>query len=377
MLYFLTYSEKYNGIYSSQVIDVCNKIQKLSNKKVILISLVSLRFFNKERLVIRENYKNSIVIPMFPKIRFWKLNIISLVPIFLFSKNNILISRNAISTNLGFTLRKLGLIKKVIFDARAVEYEQFKEYKIVTDKLLVKRFFDIEKKAVLNSDFRLAISDKLVNYWSEKFNFLKQDYTVIPSTLNSIHLSNINIINRESLGFKKSDIIFVYSGSSSDWQSFSNIILFANKFLDRNEKYKLLILSNKTDLVKDFIRKFPNQISIKWFNPKDVIKVLKICDYGLLIREKSITNKVASPVKFAEYLYAGLKIIISPNIGDCTKFVIENNCGYLDDNFELTLKKLTAKEKKVNRELALNNFSKNSIIIENEYVNLIKIAYAH
>ena len=377
MLYFLTYSEKYNGIYSSQVIDVCNKIQKLSNKKVILISLVSLRFFNKERLVIRENYKNSIVIPMFPKIRFWKLNIISLVPIFLFSKNNILISRNAISTNLGFTLRKLGLIKKVIFDARAVEYEQFKEYKIVTDKLLVKRFFDIEKKAVLNSDFRLAISDKLVNYWSEKFNFLKQDYTVIPSTLNSIHLSNINIINRESLGFKKSDIIFVYSGSSSDWQSFSNIILFANKFLDRNEKYKLLILSNKTDLVKDFIRKFPNQISIKWFNPKDVIKVLKICDYGLLIREKSITNKVASPVKFAEYLYAGLKIIISHNIGDCTKFVIENNCGYLDDNFELTLKKLTAKEKKVNRELALNNFSKNSIIIENEYVNLIKIAYAH
>ena len=151
MIYFITYSEKFNGIYFSQVIDVCNKIQILSNKKVILISLVSVRFFKKERLIIKEHYKNSFVIPMFPKIKFWKLNILSLIPIFLFTKNNALISRNAISTNLGFKLRKLGLVKKVIFDARAVEYEQFKEYKIVTDKLFVKKFFDIEKKAVLNS----------------------------------------------------------------------------------------------------------------------------------------------------------------------------------------------------------------------------------
>ena len=377
MIYFITYSEKYNGIYSSQVIDVCNKIQKLSNKKVILISLISLRFFKKERLKIKEHYKNSFVIPMFPKIKFWKFNILSLITIFLSTRNNILISRNAISTNLGFKLKKLGLIKKVIFDARAVEYEQFKEYKIVTDKLLIKNFFDIEKKAVLNSDFRLAISHKLVNYWSEKFNFSKNDYSVIPSTLNSIHLSNVNTVNRESLGYKKSDIIFVYSGSSSNWQSFSKIIFFTNKFLERNKKYKLLVLSNKTDLIIDFARKFPNQISIKWFNPEDVVKVLKICDYGLLIREESITNKVASPVKFAEYLYAGLKIIISPNIGDYSKFVVENNCGYLDNNFKVTLRNLTLKEKKVNRELALNNFSKNSVIIENEYINLIKFAYAH
>ena len=138
MIYFITYSEKFNGIYSSQVIDVCKKIQKLSNKKVILISLVSLRFFKKERLLIKEHYKNSFVIPMFPKIKFWKFNILSIVPIFLFTKNNILISRNAIPTNLGFTLRKLGLIRKVVYDARAAEYEQFKEYKILDDKVFRK-----------------------------------------------------------------------------------------------------------------------------------------------------------------------------------------------------------------------------------------------
>ena len=129
-------------------------------------------------------------------------------------------------------------------------------------------------------------------------------------------------------------------------------------------------------MVIEFIKKFPNQISIKWFDPIDVIQVLKICDYGLLIREKSITNKVASPVKFAEYLFAGLKIIISPNVGDYSKFVIENNCGYLENNIKLPLSNVTLKEKKANKELALNNFSKNSVIIKNEYINLMENLYA-
>ena len=377
MIYFITYSEKFNGIYFSQVIDVCNKIQILSNKKVILISLVSLRFFKKERLIIKEHYKNSFVIPMFPKIKFWKLNILSLIPIFLFTKNNALISRNAISTNLGFKLRKLGLIKKVIFDARAVEYEQFKEYKIVTDKLFVKKFFDIEKKAVLNSDFRLAISHELVNYWSKKFNFSKKNYKVIPSTLNSVHLSNVRTINRESLGFNKSDIIFVYSGSSSGWQSFSKMIQFIELFLIKNAKYKLLILSKKTNVIKKLLLKYPNQISVKWLNPNNVLPVLKICDYGLIIRENSLTNYVASPVKFAEYLYSGLKIIISSNIGDYSKFVQDNDCGYIDSDCNFDLKKVTLKEKETNIEIAKVYFTKDSKFIEAKYSMLLNIIHAN
>ena len=377
MVYFITYSEKFNGIYSSQVIDVCNKFEELINQKVILISIVSLRIYLKERVKIKNHYENSFVIPMFPKIKFWKLNIFTLIPIFIFKKNNILISRNAISTNLGFILKKLGLIKKVIFDARALEYEQYKEYSIINNKSFIKKFFDIEKKAVLYSDYRLAVSHTLVNYWSKNFNYSKENYSVIPSTLNRLHLSNFKNIKRENLGYKKNDIIFVYSGSSSDWQSFSKIIFFMNNFFQRNNKYKLLILSNKTNELVESIKKFPNQISIKWFELSDVIQVLKICDYGLLIREESITNKVASPVKFAEYLFAGLKIIISPNVGDYSKFVVENNCGYLENKITLPLRNVTLKEKKASKELALNNFSKNSVIIENEYINLMKNVNAY
>jgi hypothetical protein len=77
---------------------------------------------------------------------------------------------------------------------------------------------------------------------------------------------------------------------------------------------------------------------------------LSISDYGILIREYSVTNKVASPTKFAEYLNAGLKVIISPEIGDFSAMVDKYNLGYVyhENNDMLDLKKVSNPEKKQN-----------------------------
>ena len=45
------------------------------------------------------------------------------------------------------------------------------------------------------------------------------------------------------------------------------------------------------------------------------------------MRHDSITNRVSSPVKFGEYLQAGLKILISNHIGDYSRLVQENKLG--------------------------------------------------
>jgi hypothetical protein len=99
---------------------------------------------------------------------------------------------------------------------------------------------------------------------------------------------------------------------------------------------------------------FKNQVICKKVNHNKVPEYLIAADYGLLIREESITNKVASPVKFAEYLACGLKVIISENLGDYSEFIEKYNCGVLFKNY--------LKETKVNkinqRELANNYFIK-------------------
>lgn len=58
-----------------------------------------------------------------------------------------------------------------------------------------------------------------------------------------------------------------------------------------------------------------------------VARLLAAADCGLLLREASIVNRVASPVKFAEYLAVGLPVILTEGIGDYSALVREEGLG--------------------------------------------------
>ena len=80
----------------------------------------------------------------------------------------------------------------------------------------------------------------------------------------------------------------------------------------------------------------------------------------MLIRENTVTNQVASPTKFAEYLACGLPVIISDNLGDYSVFVETNGCGVnLKEKQEKTgYPKPTKNEKLRMKELVRNHFTK-------------------
>ena len=103
------------------------------------------------------------------------------------------------------------------------------------------------------------------------------------------------------------------------------------------------------------IELFPDQIICKELFPSQVSKYLGVGNYGLLIREKSITNLVASPVKFAEYLACGLNVIISEGIGDYSEFVAAHGCGQLVNEFSFKVM-----DKSALQLLAETNFTKSS-----------------
>ena len=93
---------------------------------------------------------------------------------------------------------------------------------------------------------------------------------------------------------------------------------------------------------------------------------------GLSLEDK-ITNKVASPVKVAEYLGAGLKVIISKNIIDYSNIIKDNNLGFdIDEiNKGLKLDPVSIQEKNRISDFAVDNFSKNSTVIKKSYNSII------
>ena len=54
---------------------------------------------------------------------------------------------------------------------------------------------------------------------------------------------------------------------------------------------------------------------------------LQIGDVGLLLRDSSLVNRVASPLKFGEYCTSGLPVITTPYVGDYSLLVKEKSLG--------------------------------------------------
>ncbi|MBN1476599.1 glycosyltransferase [Candidatus Sumerlaeota bacterium] len=59
----------------------------------------------------------------------------------------------------------------------------------------------------------------------------------------------------------------------------------------------------------------------------EIPRLLADSDLGVLVRVPSIISRVASPVKFAECLAAGLPVVATAGIGECGVILLEHGCG--------------------------------------------------
>ena len=375
---FLTYNDNYNGIYKSQVIDVCKFLQKELLVKVKLVAFVSLRSYTAQKKNILQNYPNSMILPMFPKVRFWKLNTLTLTFTCLLLGERKIWARGVFAANMAICLKKMKLVNSVLFDARGAYWAELHEYDVVADAQVKNNIVQIEHNALTESDTQLAVSNKLVEWWKEKYNYTATKHAVISCTLSDFFYQDFLtetewLTKRENAGYTKDDIVLVYSGSSAGWQSFKLVDEFLYELFFSHSNVKLIFLSNEIPAESKTFKTYSDRISTRWVKPEEVGNKLKMADYGLLIREPSVTNQVASPVKFAEYLSCGLQVIISEGIGDFTDFVKEHSCGYIFSKKIKKLEKVPFEQKVKNNQLARQYFLKEADINKQAYKNLLEI----
>lgn len=366
MILYLTYNDAPSGIFSSQVIDVVKFIENEFKTDIILVSFISLRNFFVNRDKIKAELPRSIVLPMFPGVHRWEKNIFLLALIAWIKRPNIVIGRGVLAAKLALNFKKKRKALCVVYDGRGAIAAEWKEYGVITNKKMLEQIDDLERQVINNSDFRISVSQELLKLWKYQYGYYNTNHVIIPCTLNkafeTIDLS-LNFVkkSRDLLGLVTNDILFVYSGSVAGWQSFELLYDFMKPVLHSNTNIKLLFLSDLDANIVRFQTEFPGQIISKKVNPTEVPVYLAAGDYGLLIREETITNLVASPVKFAEYLACGLQVIISDKLGDYSAFVSAHNCGYLF-NQPFDIEAISIDQKIRNNKLALKSFTKGSFV---------------
>ncbi len=364
MTFYLTYAEPPSGVYSSQVSDVIRFVNRELNAEIRLVAFISLHEYKSKKAHILKEVPDAIVLPMLPKANFWKLNVIALWMLCMIYRPATIIARNVIAANMALRVRNISPVKRVCFDGRGAIAAEWNEYDVTVVDSWKKAIDDLEGRAVNETDFRIAVTEKLVDYWHEKYGYTEGKHVVIPCTLNSDFAPRVieeeaKNKARATLGADRDDVILVYSGSISGWQSFPTVYKYLSPFLKKSPKNKIVFLSKAEENIEKLTNEFPGQIIRKWVNHKEVPEVLAACDMGILIREQSITNRVAAPTKFAEYLSAGLPVIISENIGDYSAFVRLNKCGIIANGHELP--QITKSPYEVRSrmiELVTNNFTK-------------------
>ena len=371
---YVTFNDSPGGIYKSQVIDVV-KLYQENGINSNLIAFISLRNFFKDRKKIKSYLPKSRIFPSFPKLRFWKFN--KFWFIFLkFNSATVVIARNVFAFNL-FLEKKLKL-KRLIYDGRGAVYAEHLEYDIYNGTGIEKSIYNLERKAVKFSDYRIAVSSKLVDYWVQNYGYIPGNEVVIPCTVSSYfhYERNENRISeiKNSLGIKENDIVLIYSGSIAEWQSLKFIEDLIRNLFERNKNLKLIFLSKNHNSIKKLKNEYPDRIFQLFVPHKEVPSYLDVAHFGILVRKKSTTNKVSSPVKCAEYLSRGLKVIISSGIGDYSEQILLNDLGFVVKD-QKKLPRLTSVDlrKDYQKKYAIKNLTKSSELILNNYLSLLEI----
>ncbi len=134
---------------------------------------------------------------------------------------------------------------------------------------------------------------------------------------------------RSALGLDGRFVV-CYCGAMSHWQRPDALAAAFAAIAAAMPDAHLLIVSPEAEPLLEQLRTAgvpPERWTVRSARHAEVASYLMAADVGLLLRENTLTNRVASPVKFTEYLRCGLPVILTPYIGDFSGFAARHGVG--------------------------------------------------
>jgi glycosyltransferase involved in cell wall biosynthesis len=134
---------------------------------------------------------------------------------------------------------------------------------------------------------------------------------------------------REELGVVDRPVL-VYSGGGASYQEPGRMIEAFRELLREEPDAFFLCLTTDPARFRALFEAagLPGESRrVVRLEPAEVGRYLRAGDAGLLIRDDSVLNRVASPTKFAEYLAAGVPVLTTPGAGDAPAVVESEGVG--------------------------------------------------
>jgi len=238
---------------------------------------------------------------------------------------------------------------KVLYDMRGAGAAEYLNSKGYTNKHEIKenevkkeylRLLKRESGMVKMAEVTLCVSNKLKQeLGSGDYQVNTNKVHVVPGAADeNIFYYDLSVRDRKrkDLGIEGKFAIIYSGGLKNFYQKKELVFEFASKLLATNTSLYFICLTKDLSMIPVMLEKFPideHQMCVHYAKDhQEVNEFLNAADMGLIFRDDIITNRVSSPTKAAEYLLAGLPVMISENVGDYSDFIDSNYLGLVVNN---------------------------------------------
>lgn len=231
--------------------------------------------------------------------------------------------------------------QKVIADVHGTENELIEFNPANPIKCFIRHAFYyygnyIGKRYFPMFDGYLCVSHALCSHVKEKYGVNNDRFFIVPCAIDfnginkEVAISNRNEI-RKKYGIAADEIVFIYSGGTSPWQCIDESVELYHKVKHQflGHKTRLCLFSGN---IQELEKYKAEDVIIDSLSSNLVTKTLNIGDYAFMLRDDFVTNNVAYPNKFLEYVAGGLNVISTPYVHDVCDQIKEYGVGIIIDS---------------------------------------------
>ncbi|MCP4130806.1 MAG: glycosyltransferase family 4 protein [bacterium] len=224
---------------------------------------------------------------------------------------------------------------KYVFDYRGrntYEYEALQQG--IPREIIDKKAAAInarERYIAEHADHITCVSSVLRKNLVEKHAIESGKITVIPCVADkNLFYYDLKSRNNTRKQLNLTDkFVYVFAGGLGRWHYTNELFEIVAALLENQEDAFFLMLTTEDKKAEKLAAEKlpPGRYLVRSEQHRELASYLMAADAGLLLREDDPINREASPTKFAEYILAGLPVIISGGIGDYSQFVREKKTG--------------------------------------------------
>jgi hypothetical protein len=174
------------------------------------------------------------------------------------------------------------------------------------------RFGELEREVVKRSDHIICVTHAMAAHLKTKYAPITAEFIVCP--IFTHHLSSVLPTARYD-----AEPRVVYAGGTQVWQQIPKML---DLIQETHHLYRYSILTPDVDAIETGLKERgvsteAGRVDVRSATNEEVLHTLQASNFGLLLREANVVNRVSCPTKLIEYIGTGvIPILEGQDIGD-------------------------------------------------------------